>query len=181
MTGAKNYHLFKSVFTILTVIVFVTHSHGQTVQSVEEFIEKYIEIFEDNEEVDLYEIREIVEYRLENPLNINFCDESELRELMVLNEHQIRAFLDYRTRLGRLISIYELQAVPLFDMTTIEIIVPLVTVGRVDSDYQNSIPQMIRNSKKELRFKTKTFIEDKAGFLPGKDSIPKYAGDKMTY
>lgn len=148
---------------------------------IEDFMEKYIEIHEDNEEIDLNELREIFEYRIENPLNINLCDESELRDLNILNDQQIRSFFEYRNAFGSLISNYELQAIPYFDLQTVLIMNSLVTVGSIESRYHNSLSSMLKESRKDLILKSKFTIEDKAGFLPGMDSLPAYAGDKMAY
>ncbi|MGE5355055.1 MAG: hypothetical protein ACM3PT_02370 [Deltaproteobacteria bacterium] len=153
----------------------------QTNIDVETFIEKYIETLEENEDIDINEIRELFEFRISEPLDLNQCDESELAEFNILNEQQLKSFFTYRAGLGKLISIYELQAIPFFDLSTIEILSPLVTVGLFETDYHTGLGHLLRQSKRELIMKTKTTIEEKAGYLPGQDSVPNYAGDKMTY
>ena len=95
--------------------------------------------------MDLNEIREIFEYRIDNPLNINTCDENELRELNILNEQQIKSFFDYIRTFGLLFSKYELQAIPYFDLQTVLILNSLVTVGNAESHYQNSLISMVRD------------------------------------
>lgn len=62
------------------------------------------------------------------PLDLNTCNRDELAATYLLNERQLNSFFNYRTQLGKLLSIYELQAVPEFDLTTIYRMLPFVTV-----------------------------------------------------
>lgn len=67
----------------------------------------------------------------EHPINLNTATASELGDLLLLSPLQISSLLNYIHRFGKLISIFELQAVPGFDMATIHKILPYI---RVDSD-----------------------------------------------
>lgn len=62
-------------------------------------------------------------------ISLNTADEKVLQSLGLLTPLQIRNFLLYRQLLGRLLSIYELQAIPGFDMAVIRSILPYVKVG----------------------------------------------------
>jgi hypothetical protein len=63
------------------------------------------------------------------PLNLNEADEEALVSLQLLTPLQISRFLQYRHLLGRLIHIYELQAIPGWDISTIHRLLPYVTVN----------------------------------------------------
>lgn len=63
-----------------------------------------------------------------NPLDLNKADRSDLQALFILSEQQINSFLTYRSKQGRLLSLYELQSVPDFEDNTIRKVLPFVSV-----------------------------------------------------
>jgi hypothetical protein len=65
----------------------------------------------------------------QSPLNLNTAGPEELRALPLLAEKQVAALLKYRQANGPLLSLYELQAVPEWDVRTIERVAPFVTVA----------------------------------------------------
>lgn len=77
-----------------------------------------------------------------NKINLNTCDANLLRQLPLLNEIQIHSFLQYRLSIGSLISIYELQAVPYWDVNTIKKILPFVDIQTkiiVNNNYRQTL------------------------------------------
>ena len=64
-----------------------------------------------------------------NPININSADADELRQLRALTDLQNANLVTYRSVLGKLQTIYELQAVPSWDVATIKKILPFVTIA----------------------------------------------------
>jgi hypothetical protein len=62
-------------------------------------------------------------------ISLNTADSTALQALGLLTPLQINHFLRYRQLLGNLLSIYELQAIPGFDMAVIRSILPYVQVG----------------------------------------------------
>ncbi len=69
-----------------------------------------------------------LEQYLRTPINLNAADEAALSDFFFLSPLQIRHLLDYRSLLGELLSIYELQAVPGWDPAVIGRIRPYVVV-----------------------------------------------------
>jgi hypothetical protein len=65
----------------------------------------------------------------QSPLNLNTASPEELRALPLLGEKQVVALLKYRQANGPLLSLYELQAVPDWEVRTIERVAPFVTVA----------------------------------------------------
>lgn len=72
-------------------------------------------------------------YFQKHPLNLNAVTENELKTLRLLTDLQISNFLMYRKQLGALLNIYELQAIPGWDVYTIKQLLPYVTVSEVKS------------------------------------------------
>ncbi|UOG75884.1 helix-hairpin-helix domain-containing protein [Hymenobacter tibetensis] len=73
---------------------------------------------------DLYET--LLQY-YQTPLNLNTATREELRGLLLLSESQITNLLEYRQQRGALLTLYELQVVPGFDMRSIYRAAPFVT------------------------------------------------------
>ncbi|MFT3824837.1 MAG: helix-hairpin-helix domain-containing protein [Chitinophagaceae bacterium] len=70
-----------------------------------------------------------LDYLKKHPLNLNTATKGQLEELHLLSPLQISHFLNYRSLLGNLVSIYELQAVPTLDIATIRKLLPFVTIN----------------------------------------------------
>jgi hypothetical protein len=60
----------------------------------------------------------------QRPVNLNNTTPEELASLFILSRPQIASFFKYISDNGKLLSIYELQAIPDFDLTTIYRLVP---------------------------------------------------------
>ncbi len=63
------------------------------------------------------------------PLNLNQAKREDLANLYILTEGQINALLEHIKKTGRLLSVYELQAIEGFDHSTIQKLLPFVTVA----------------------------------------------------
>lgn len=103
---------------------------GQTYKKGEIDMENFVEdLFgmqrEDEDYEELYE--GLLQFLL-NPINLNKASPEELKSLYVLSPGQIHQFFSYRAKFGNLISIYELQAIPEFDLETIYKILPFVVI-----------------------------------------------------
>lgn len=96
-----------------------------------------------------------------SPLDLNSCTREELAATYLLNERQLNSFFSYRTQLGKLLSIYELQAVPDFDVPTIYRILPFVTL----SGDTNAFWKKLSNPTDHyLLIRMERLIEQKRGF-----------------
>ncbi|WP_084299596.1 ComEA family DNA-binding protein [Dyadobacter tibetensis] len=98
-----------------------------------------------------------------NPLDLNRATADELAAIMLLSDTQILSFLTYRSQVGTLLSVYELQAVPGFDMETIQNLVPFVMVQMVTA----SLRESFRNPTQHfLMVRTSRILESQKGFGP---------------
>ncbi len=73
------------------------------------------------------------------PLVLNQTARAELQSLCILTDDQLDALFKHVAKNGPLISIYELQAVPEFDLTTIQLLLPFVRVVEVDAIKYNTL------------------------------------------
>ncbi len=105
---------------VLTAPVFAQDLPANTEQQLENLNEEAIE-----DDALLQQLA----YFQKHPLNLNTATAEDLALLRFLTSLQVQSFLSYRQVFGKLLSIYELQAVPTFDLLTIRKLLPFVFVG----------------------------------------------------
>ncbi len=110
-----------------------------------------------------------------NPIDLNKANEAILRDLGLLSAFQIRDFLAYRQIAGNLVSIYELQAIPSFDLETIRRILPFVTINSDLDTYQIPLSQMLFGGRNELYLRWSRILEQQKGFATSAEN--RYLGD----
>jgi hypothetical protein len=87
-----------------------------------------------------------------------------------LSERQLNSFFDYRQQFGNLLSIYELQAIPDFDLPIIYKLMAFVTVVPENRKLWNGLNNPTQNY---FIFRTENLLEQKKGFTP---AIPDTKG-----
>lgn len=108
-------------------------------------------------------------------LNLNEADESDLKNFLFLSPLQIQQFLLYRQLMGKLISIYELQSVPGWDIETIRRLLPYVYAGNVVSLRENVI-RRFREGDHTLLLRMSQVLEKQDGYKTKDTSGPTYTG-----
>ncbi len=112
------------------LFLFLAETYGQVIPPVtEQQLENLTDVDQAETEDDSY--LQQLSYYSRHPLNLNIADATELKELRVLTDLQIENFLTYRRLLGRFISVYELQAVPSWDIETVRKLLPYITISSV--------------------------------------------------
>lgn len=124
-----------AIFQLSVLTLFCIFFHSQNIFAQEppreeidinQFIQDFTPIAsEDNGNEGLFETL----FQLyTNPLDLNAVTADELTATLILSETQIKSFFDYRQKLGPFLSLYELQAIPGFDLSTIRKLIPFVIV-----------------------------------------------------
>ncbi len=120
-----------AIIVFIFLGVFCIHPFrgwGQEIPiSTEQQLENQTDAEQGETEDDTY-LQELEHFR-KNPLNINSADADELKQLRIVTDLQIANLISYRNLFGKLISIYELQAVPAWDVNTIRKLLPFVTAA----------------------------------------------------
>ena len=96
-----------------------------------------------------------------NPRDLNTATRDELAATYILSKSQLDAFIDYRAQLGPLLSLYELQAVPGFDLPTIRRLLPFVTVQARQLSLRESLQNPTQNY---LILRAERLLEEQKGF-----------------
>ena len=111
----------KPPLSILLLLFFNSSflfSHGQDLpNSTKQQLESLADATEEEPEDDAY-LQQLA-YLQKEPMNLNTATASDLQIFPFLTGLQIQSFIRYRNVLGNLISIYELQSVPAWDIQTI--------------------------------------------------------------
>jgi hypothetical protein len=146
-----------------------------------DMIEDYVQGL-DSEDFDFNTLFEDLENFRRHPLNLNKAGKTELSELKLLNQLQINNLIRYREFAGPLLSIYELQAVPGFDLTTIRVILPFIKVDEKGLLSATPILKMMSQGTNELYLRTGRIVEKKRGYIPSSSTgIPAYIGDRFDH
>jgi hypothetical protein len=102
-------------------------------------------------------------YFQKHPLNLNVAMAEELSLLRFLTSLQIQNLLSYRQVFGKLLSIYELQAVPGFDLPTIQKLLPFVFVGDAQTA-KETLAARLRGGSQYALFRISRTLERPKGY-----------------
>ena len=115
---------------------------------IEQSIETIAENNED-EDIDYTTLFDLLSFYYEHPINLNKKNIlDDLTQLRLLNQFQINALLDHIEKHGKLITIYELQVLDLFNMNDIRRLMPFVLVSTDFNAPNLSISEMFKYGKK---------------------------------
>lgn len=109
------------------------------------------------------------------PLDLNEASAADLSEFPFLTEIQCHSLPAYRKKYGQLVSIYELQSVPGFDLVTIRQLLPFVKVGQIN---EFSRRDATLDNRHQFILRWSRQLEDKAGYkVPKEDTAAnRYLG-----
>ena len=167
----------KNLLSYLLIIHFSsTHVWAQEIPpNTEQQLENLTDADQTETEDDSYIIQ--LQYFKKHPLNLNEADANELKELFFLTDLQIENLLSYRHLLGKFISIYELQAIPAWDVGTIKKILQFVTIDNSLSTVED-LKKRFAGGDHGLLFRFSEVLERSKGF---DDTTPgtKYLGSRQ--
>jgi hypothetical protein len=119
---------------------------------------------------------------IDHPLDLNTATKSDLSELSLLNDVQINELLVHIERFGKLISIYEIQALPSWDLAIIEQVLPFIYVTDRFNQPHFSLDELLKASTQELYVRYSKVLEEQKGYQPSATTgVPAYLGsnDKL--
>ncbi|MFD2514570.1 hypothetical protein ACFSRY_11895 [Pontibacter locisalis] len=104
----------------------------------------------------------------QRPLDLNNTNPEELASLFILSRPQIASLFKHIRENGKLLSIYELQAVPGFDLITIYQLVPFVKVedAGLYSDQRPLWQRMIGEDNNALILRYERTLQMRRGYTP---------------
>ena len=171
------------------LIIFISGGYTVFSQEKNEIIQQRIEFISEqleDEEIDLTNVTEALNYYYDHPLNLNAASQEDLEELGLLTEIQISDLILHRKLFGKFISIYELQSLAYWDLQTIQLVLPFVKVDDRLDQLHFSLKDAIKEGNFELFLRFQTTPEKKAGYEDVADSVQAtsnqyYYGDPNRY
>lgn len=172
------YFLSKQWCKVIGIWLLITlaHNTSQTVQAqdyprpaidIDNFIQELFSV--QSEDINYEDVYETLFQFYRSPLNLNTANREDLESLFVLSELQINSLLKHINTNGRLLSIYELQAIPSFDPTTIYKLLPFVFVRPVGlyADARPLWQRILREHESNyLLLRYDRVLQEKRGFTP---------------
>ncbi|MBA3675353.1 MAG: helix-hairpin-helix domain-containing protein [Chitinophagaceae bacterium] len=129
----------------------------------EQQLENLTENSEDVETEDDSYLQEMQHF-LDDPVNLNNANESDLKELKILTALQIQNLISYRNLFGNFINIYELQAIPGWNVSMIRKILPYITVTDKES-LLTSLSNRLKNGENTILVRVTQVLEKSKGYL----------------
>ncbi|MBA4054078.1 MAG: hypothetical protein C0490_05140 [Marivirga sp.] len=128
------------------------------------------------------ELYENLVHLLSHPINLNTANAEDLRFLKILSENQVADLLDYRKKNTNLLSVYELQAVPGFDLETIGRLVPFVKVIDPTAQIDASLWKRVRyESDNYFLARYERTIQKKEGYSSRLEPSSRFQGSEDKF
>ena len=134
-------------------------------------IEQIERLAEDSDDdADYEDLLENYIFLSENPVNLNSDEMMRLVELRLLNVFQYEELQKYRRYYGDFLLLEELEMVEGFDEQTINIIAPIVYIGKQRGNDKITLNKMARYGKHQVVGRYEQILEPQAGFADISDS-----------
>ncbi len=129
-------------------------------------IELILESIAENipDDFDFTELADRLNAYKKRPLDLNKASASDLKQLFFLTPIQIENLLSYTKTNGRLMEIYELQAIDGFDLSTINKLKPFISINRQFFAQDDGIQDLVKKGDHDLLFRFGELIEQQAGY-----------------
>lgn len=172
---------FRKITPLFLLCCFCMHGalHAQDIpnQVIEQQLESISEAEDAETEDDSYQ-QQLQQLR-KSPLNLNDATEADLQVFRWLTDLQIKSLLRYRSLLGKLLSIYELQAIPGWDVESISRTRPFITVANGISLAEDA-GRRFAEGDHSLLLRVAQVLEKSRGYKTDNDtSQPKYLGSQQ--
>ncbi|MBK8521696.1 MAG: helix-hairpin-helix domain-containing protein [Chitinophagaceae bacterium] len=174
----------KIIFTWFILFLVTADIAAQVTEPVTTNTEQQLEnITENNEDIETEDdgyLQQMVQY-IKNPIALNEADAAALSQLRMLTPLQVQNFIVYRNLVGKLIDLYELQAVPGWDIATIQKLSLYVNVSiRVPASV--TLKQRFKNGEHSLLVRASQVLERSKGYLLDSSTATNfYPGSPQKY
>ena len=144
---------------------------------LEDFIESNFSV--QDEDTNYEDVYEALFQLYQSPIDLNKAKRADLQSLLILSNIQINEFLAYRLKNGNLLSIYELQAIPEFDLQLIYSILPFVSVrdGGLQADNRPLLKRILTEENNYWIIRADRTLEEKRGYKATEERERQYLGD----
>ncbi len=166
----------KTMLAFVFVFLVAENAAAQVTEPITTNIEQQLEnITENNEDVETEDdayLQQLVQY-INNPINLNTADAAAINQLRMLTPIQIQNFILYRSLVGKLIDVHELQAVPGWNLATIQKIRPYISVS-LQLSVAGTIRHRLQNGDHNILLRTSQVLERSKGYLLDSSSATNF-------
>ncbi len=169
-------------FCLFYTASLYSQTNYRTKIDLERFIEELFPV--QSGDVSAEELYETLLLFYTNPINLNTTNREELRSLFILSEKQINSFFQYKQAYGQLLSIYELQVIPDFNLAIIQKLLPFVEVREtsLQKDNRPLLKRILEEENNFLLLRYERTLEERRGYSPRQDSSDaRYLGSPDKY
>lgn len=172
-----------AILLMFAVVQLRAQDDASRRQAIETLLEDISENTDD--ESDLEQLAEDLDFYLQNPININATNAEELSKLHFLNEFQVASLLDYVRRNGAFVTVYELQMVDGFDQNDVFRLLPFITLAQPDESSAFNIKRVLKYGRNEWLTRASFTVEEPDGYVDVPDSVrasspeKHYPGNRM--
>lgn len=165
---------------IFFIIIFTCNFFHLIAQETESSREQQIENLTENTEGETEDdsfLQSLDQFK-KNKINLNTAGINELRELKILTDLQIQNLIRYRNLLGKFLSIYEIQAIPTWDLQTIQTILPFIRVGESQT-LSEDFNKRLSLGQHSILARVQQIVETSKGYTRPDSISNKYLGSKQ--
>ncbi len=159
---------------VISIVFLIGCSLNAFSQDRTEIVQQRIEFISEqlgSEDIDLTNIIEQLYFYYDNPLNLNSASSADLEELNLLTTIQINDLILHRKLFGNLISIYELQTLKYWDLSTIQLVLPFIRVDDKLDNLHVSLKEALKQGDYEVFLRYQRTPEERSGYDDVPDSI----------
>ncbi len=176
--------------TLLVYLLINSYNlNSQNIYSVDKWMEYMEELASETEdEARIENLYTDLSYLAEHPFELNSVTENELKRLPFLSDQQIASLLTYRTKYGKLVTLYELKNMEGIDFDTISLLLPFVYIGDISVNKRPfSVKNLLKYGSNELQIRYDKCFQQKKGYCSYPDSIlqqypnRKYLGEPFYH
>ncbi len=155
------------IFVWLIFFLVAADISAQVAEPITPNTEQQLEnVTENNEDIETEDdsyLQEMVQF-IKNPIEVNYADEAELKRLRMLTPMQVQNFILYRNLVGKLVDLYELQAVPGWDIATIQKLRPYINVS-IQVSAADAVKRRLKNGEHSILLRASQVPERSKGYL----------------
>lgn len=159
---------------ILCTLLLSAYTWSQEDPAKQNLIEQRIELIAEqyeDEDIDFTTLFDELSYYYDHQLDLNLATKDQLASLFLLTDRQIIELLSYREKYGKFLTVYEIAYIYTLDESTVDLILPFVTVGSSTEAEVIPIKERFTDGRHQLFIRYQRVLEDMEGYMPIEDSV----------
>ena len=163
-------NFLKLFFVFLIPAINIIHAQADSSEATNNLIDNLYE--ESTEETDNSDLYDIIEDLINNPVNLNDADITDLQRIPYLNLNEINQIIKYRKKYGKFFSKQELFSVKGLSQEKVKEILPFLSVYNVKENEpiksKNFFNNYLQKSSLKIRNRVSKDLQTREGFSSNK-------------